>query len=84
MAQGPRTLWGVPVAQSFFQTQGTGWLGNWRKMVLWDREEGNISVSDSHEDFFIRNMVAILAEMRAAMGVIRPSAFVEVDLSGGS
>ena len=53
-------------------------------MVLWDREQANISVSDSHADFFIRNMIAILAELRAAMGVIRPSAFVEVDLSGGS
>lgn len=80
LAQGPRTLWGVPVAQSFFQTQGTGWLANWRKMVLWDREAGTISVTDSHADFFIRNMVAILAELRAAMGVIRPTAFVEVDL----
>jgi hypothetical protein len=29
-------------------------------------------------------MIAILAEMRAAFGVIRPSGFVEVDLSGGS
>lgn len=80
MARGPMTLWGVPVAQSFFQPQGTAWLGNWSKAVLWDREESNISVSDSHADFFIRNMVAILAEMRAAFGVIRPSAFVEVDL----
>jgi len=83
-AQGQRTLWGVPVAQSFLQTQGTGWLANWRKMVLWDKEEGSISVSDSHEDFFIRNLVAILGEMRAAMGVIRPSAFVEIDLTSGS
>jgi len=81
---GPRTLWGVPVVQNFFLPQGTAWLGNWRKMVLWDREQANISVSDSHADFFIRNMIAILAELRAAMGVIRPSAFVEVDLSGGS
>lgn len=80
MAQGPRTLWGVPVAQSFLQVAGTGWLGNWAKAVLWDREQANISVSDSHADFFIRNMVAILAELRAAFGVIRPSAFVEVDL----
>lgn len=80
MAQGPRTLWGVPVAQSFFQAQGTGWLGNWRKMVLWDREQATIAVSDSHADFFIRNMVAIRCELRAAMGVIRPTAFVEIDL----
>lgn len=84
LAQGPRTLWGVPVAQSFFQTQGTGWLANWRKMVVWDREDASISVSDSHADFFIRNMIAVLAEMRAAMGVIRPQAFVEIDLTAGS
>lgn len=84
MVQGPRTLWGVPVAQSFFQAQGTAWLANWRKMVLWDREQATIAVSDSHADFFIRNMVAIRCELRAAMGVIRPTGFVEIDLSGGS
>lgn len=80
--RGPATLWGVPVAQSFFQPQGGAWLGNWSKAVVWDREQADISVSDSHADFFIRNMVAILAELRAAFGVIRPTAFVEVDLSG--
>jgi len=80
---GPTTLWGVPVAQSFFLHHGTAYLGNWRKMVLWDREQATISVSDSHEDFFIRNLVAILCELRAAMGVIRPTAFVEMDLSQG-
>jgi HK97 family phage major capsid protein len=84
LARGPMTLWGVPVVQSFFITQGTALLGNFSKAVLWDREQANISVSDSHSDFFIRNMIAILAELRAAFGVIRPSAFVEVDLEGGS
>jgi len=83
-APGPSVLWKIPVVESFFLQQGTAYLGDWRKMVLWDREQANISVSDSHADFFIRNMIAILAELRAAMGVIRPSAFVEVDLSGGS
>jgi len=82
--RGPMTLWGVPVAQSFFQPQGKAWLGNWSKAVLWDREQANISVSDSHADFFIRNMVAILAELRAAFGVIRPTAFVEVNLGTAS
>lgn len=81
MARSTPTLWGVPVVQSFFQAQGSAWLGNWSKAVLWDREQANISVSDSHSDFFIRNMVAILAELRAAFGVIRPTAFVEVDLT---
>lgn len=84
LSQGRPQLWGVPVVQSFYQAQGRAWLGNWSKAVLWDRERASIQVSDSHADFFIRNMVAILAEMRAAFGVIRPSAFIEVDLESGS
>ena len=74
-------LWGVPVVECEAQAAGNAWLGDFRRIVIWDREQANISVSDSHSDFFIRNLVAILAEMRAAMGVIRPAAFVEVDLT---
>jgi HK97 family phage major capsid protein len=84
LAQGRPQLWGVPVVQSQTLTQGTGLLGDFRKASLWDREAATIQVSDSHEDFFIRNMVAILAELRAAFGLIRPSAFVEVDFESGS
>ena len=80
-AAGPKTLWGVPVVESFHATEGTPILGNWNKAVIWDREQTTISVSDSHSDFFIRNMVAILGELRAAFGVLKPSAFVEVSLS---
>ncbi len=84
LREGTRSLWGIPVVESEAVTEGTGLLGDWRKAVLWTRENATISVSDSHEDFFIRNMVAILCEMRAAFGVIRPSAFVQVDLISGS
>jgi hypothetical protein len=56
-------------------------LADWKKLVVWDREQFTISVSDSHEDFFIRNMVAILGELRAAIGILRPTAFCEVSLS---
>lgn len=38
-------------------------------------------MTDSHLDFFVRNLVAILAEMRAAFGVVQPNAFVEIDLT---
>lgn len=84
LAQGQRTLWGYPVVESELKGEGSAMLADWRKAVLWDRERATITVSDSHEDFFIRNMVAILAEMRAAFGLIRPSAFIEVDLTSGS
>ena len=35
-------------------------------------------VSDQHSDFFTRNLLAILAEMRAAFGVLDPQAFCTV------
>ena len=82
--QGQPRLWGYPVVQSQLQTAGTAILGDWKKAVLWDRERPTIQVSDSHEDFFIRNMVAFLCELRAAFGLLRPSAFIEVDMSSGS
>jgi hypothetical protein len=80
LRQGSKTLWGVPVVESFHKAAGTALLANWRKAVLWDRERASISMTDSHDDWFIRNMVAILAELRAAFGLIRPTAFVDVAL----
>lgn len=84
LREGTRTLWGYPVVENVQMPEGSTLLGNWRKAVVWDRERASIQVSDSHADFFIRNMVAILAEMRAAFGVIRPSGFILVDLTAGS
>jgi HK97 family phage major capsid protein len=78
---GQPTLWGLPVVESEAVPAGTGYVGDWRKAVLWDRQQASITVSNSHANFFIRNMVAILAEMRAAFGVLQPNAFVEMDLT---
>lgn len=77
-------LWGLPVVESEAMPVGTGLVGNFLDAVLWDREQASISVSNSHADFFIRNLVAILCELRAAFGVLRPQAFVAIDLTGPS
>lgn len=77
-------LWGLPVVESEAVPQGTAYVADWRQAVLWDREQASISVSDSHADFFVRNLVAILAELRVAFGVIRPQAFCQIALSAGS
>ena len=74
-------LWGLPVAEEEGLTVGRGLTGDLRLAVLWNREQSSISVSDSHSDFFIRNLVAILAEMRAAFGVLRPAGLVDIDLT---
>lgn len=80
-ALGTAPLWDLPVIESEAVPQGTGWVGDWRKAILWDREQSSITMSDSHASFFIQNLVAILCEMRAAFGVLQPNAFVEIDLT---
>jgi HK97 family phage major capsid protein len=75
------SLWGLPVVESEAVAQGTAWCADWRMGVIWDREQASIQVTDSHADFFVRNLVAILAEMRAAFGVLRPAAFVKIALA---
>lgn len=74
---GAQPLWRLPVVETEAVGEGVGICGDFRRAVLWDREESSIAVSDSHNDFFIRNLVAILAELRAAFGVLRPTAFVQ-------
>lgn len=78
---GTPRLWGLPVVESEAYPVGTAEVADWRLAMLWDREIAQILVSDSHADFFIRNIIAILAELRAAFTVIRPAAFVEIDLT---
>lgn len=80
-ANGTAPLWGMPVIESEAAAAGSAWVGDFRKAILWDREQASITATDSHADFFVRNLVAILAEMRAAFGVVQPSAFVKVSLA---
>jgi HK97 family phage major capsid protein len=81
MVMGTPRLWGLPVVESEAIAQGTAIVADWRLAALWDREQASITTSNSHSDFFVRNLVAILAELRAAFGVIRPAAFIEIDMA---
>lgn len=71
-------LWGVPVVESEAVPQGTAIIADWHYAVLWDRMQAAITMSNSHADFFIRNLVAILAELRAAFGVQYTKAFCTI------
>jgi HK97 family phage major capsid protein len=72
------SLWGLQVVVSEAVTQNTALVGDFRQAVLWEREGVSLMVSDQHADFFTRNLLAILAEMRAAFGVLDPQAFCTV------
>jgi HK97 family phage major capsid protein len=77
---GPQTLWGVPYFIAEGIPAGNAIVADWRKAVLWDREQTTITMTDSHADFFVRNLVAILGEERVAFAVTRPTAFCITDV----
>ena len=76
--QGEQQVWGLPVAVTPAVPDDTALVGDWTKAVLWLREGAQVLASDSHSDFFVKNLVAILAELRAAFGVTMPQAFAKV------
>lgn len=84
MVLGQKRLWGQPVVESEAVFQGTFYTGDMKQAILWDRERATIRMSDSPYDMFLRNMKAILAELRAAFGVFRPPAIVRGDLHAGA
>lgn len=81
-SQGPATIWSLPRVVVKDLPDDKIIVGDLRTAVLWDREQTTISVSDSHNDFFIRNLLAILGEARAGFGVLDPALLAVVDVAG--
>lgn len=77
---GGTSLWGLPRVVSDAVAAGVVLVGDFRRAVLFDRQASTIAVGTINDDF-VRNIVRVLAEMRAGFGVIRPSAFVKVTLA---
>lgn len=74
---GVSTLWGLPLVDCEIMPDTHALVGDFNKAVIWDREQTSVTMTDSHADFFVRNLVAILAEERNAFAVTRPTAFVK-------
>jgi HK97 family phage major capsid protein len=71
-------IWGRPVVPTNSMTAGRFIVGAFQlAAALWDREQANVRVAEQHSDFFVRNMVVILAEERIALTVYRPQALVK-------
>lgn len=75
---GAVTLWGIPVVESQALTENTGLIGDFAQgCSLFDREQAAIRVG-TIDDQFVRNMQTILAELRAAFVVWRPTMFTKI------
>lgn len=82
---GQPRIFRVPVVQTPSIVENEFLLGAFGiGATLWDREQANVRVSESHADFFARNMVAILAEERLALTNYRPESFVKGRFDAGA
>ena len=56
---------------------GTALIGAFGSQAqVFERGGTRVEASNSHQDFFIKNLVAIRAERRLGLAVYRPSAFI--------
>jgi HK97 family phage major capsid protein len=75
----PPTLWGLPVAATPSIAVGTSLVGGFQ-MGAQEFNKGpmRVEVSNSHQDFFVKNLIAIRCEERLALAIYRPAAFGKV------
>lgn len=75
----PPRVWRVPVIPTPAIAAGTGLMGAFDiAATLWSYEDVTLRVSDSHSDFFVKNLLAILAEFRELLAIYYPKGFVKI------
>lgn len=78
----PPTLWGLPVLDSTSLAPGEFLVGSFGMAAqIWDRDDATVEISTEDRDNFIKNMVTLRAELRLALTVYRPEAFIFGDFS---
>jgi HK97 family phage major capsid protein len=80
----PRALWNTPVVVTPSIAEGSGMTLDKSFTTVLDREQMTVQVSNQHSDFFIRNLVAILGELRAGLEVRDRWAVYKFDLPAAS
>jgi HK97 family phage major capsid protein len=78
---GPRPIWGLRRVESEAIEEGHALIGAFKAgATVLERQGITILTADQHADFFIRNLVVVLAEERLGFPVYFPSAFVDLTL----
>ena len=69
------TIWGVPVVTSNLVPVGQAYVGNIAAGVTWFAQDGvDVYTTDSDADKFRKNIITVLAEIRAKAAVVAPAA----------
>lgn len=75
-------IWSKPVLPTTQLAAGKFLTGAFNLAAqIWDKEDATVRVAEQHSDFFVKNMVAILAEERLALTIYRPLSFVYGNIS---
>jgi Phage capsid family. len=70
--------WGLTPVPVPGLAAGTAYVGDARTGVTWfDRNQTEVFMSDSHADYFVRNILLVLAETRAAFAVTEAPALAK-------
>ena len=81
LGNGAVTVWDKMTVVTSALGSGTALVGNSASAQVWRRGGLSVEATNSHDDYFQRNLVAIRAEERLALAVYRPVAFTEVRLA---
>lgn len=77
----PASLWGVPVVVTLSMPEGQALVLDTTTLALLDRQEVTVEASRHDGNNFRRNLITILAELRAGLAVYAPTANLLVELS---
>jgi HK97 family phage major capsid protein len=75
------TIWNKPVYVTGIVGAGTAIVGTSSSAQVWRKGGMSVEATNSNEDDFLRNLLAIRAEERLGLAVYRPTGFVEVRLA---
>lgn len=79
------SLFGVPAVVTQAMDRGSFLVGNFEAAAtLYDRWAPRVEVSTEHSDFFVKNLIAILAEERIGLAIKQPTALVFGDYTAVS
>ncbi|HAM57579.1 MAG TPA: phage major capsid protein [Candidatus Rokubacteria bacterium] len=72
-------IWGLPAAVTPVIVANTSMVGAFKQGAQrFTRRGATLSASNSHSDYFIKRLVAVMAELREALAIYRPGAFGKV------
>lgn len=74
-------LWGKPVYVTAVVGSGTAIVGTRSSAQIWRRGGLSVEATNSNEDDFLKNLLALRAEERLGLTVYRPTGFVQVNLA---